>query len=136
MSRIITDWNNARQDYPKNINLIELIEQQVNKNPQKPACFFADKALSFQDLNERANQLAHYIKIHIKGNGNYIVIHLDRAINNIIAILAILKSGNIYVPVDVNSNTSIVQKIISDCDAKAIISNSYLSAEILSKQLF
>lgn len=127
MSRIITDWNNTRQDYPRNINLIQLIEQRVANSPSKTACYFNEEAHSFASLNARANQLAHYIGQSLNGTGHNILVHLDRSVESIITLLAILKSGNSYVPIEHSSAIEFVQKVVLDCDVKTIISdNSFL----------
>lgn len=134
MNKIITDWDDIKQNHPNSLNLIELIEQQVIKTPQKAACYFANGSLTFLELNEKANQLAHFIKMHIDGYDNYIIIHLDRTIDSIISILAILKSGNIYVPIDINSSSHFLQQVISDCAVSAIITTKSLAENFSSNK--
>lgn len=130
MSRMITDWNNNKQDYPKNINLIQLIEQQVANCNETLACYFNEQTLSFASLNTQANQLAHYILQNTAEPGQHILIHLDRGIASIIAILATLKSGNIYVPIEHISSLEFSQDVIKDCDIKMIISDNNFMEEL------
>ena len=135
MSRIITDWNNTKQDYPRNINLIQLIEQQVASTPSKTACYFNEETYSFASLNAQSNQLAHYICQTLDGSGQNILIHLDRGVESIITLLAILKSGNSYVPIEHNSSIEFVDKVVKDCGIKLIISDNNFLQDLCSPEL-
>lgn len=130
MSRIITEWNNTKQDYPRNINLIQLIEQQVAHTPSKTACYFNEERYSFASINARANQLAHYISQCLNNSGHNILIHLDRSVESIITLLAILKSGNSYVPIEHGSPIEFVQKVVNDCSIKLIVSDNNFLKDI------
>ena len=98
--RMLVGWNNTRVDYP-NVKVIhELFEEQVEKTPDAVALIFEDQSLSYQELNRRSNQQAHYLrKIGISPD-ILVGICLERSVEMLIGILAILKAGGAYVPLD------------------------------------
>ncbi|MDF1756883.1 MAG: amino acid adenylation domain-containing protein [Legionellaceae bacterium] len=127
---LITDWNNTLQAYPKDRSLLDLIEEQVLKSKGKTAFYYQDQAFSFNKINKLSNQLAHHIKQSLSGTDNYIVVYLDRKIESIICLLAILKSNNIYVPIDIDAPTKLITQIIDDCQASAMITEQPLRSEL------
>ncbi|OUL26116.1 non-ribosomal peptide synthetase [Nostoc sp. 106C] len=93
-------WNNTQTEYPKDKCIHQLFEEQVEKTPDAIAVVFKGKQLTYQELNQRANQLAHYLrKLNIKAEVP-VAICLERSLEMIISILAILKAGGVYVPID------------------------------------
>ena len=104
--------------------LIELFEDQVERTPKKTAIVFGDKKISYKSLNEKANQVAHYLtlKHQVKPN-DLIALYLDRNESVIIAILAVLKTGGAYVPIDLNTPTERIGYILQDTDVNIVITN-------------
>src|SRR5215213_4590311 len=86
--------------YPRELSLSELFEAQAACTPEAIALRFEDTALSYRELNERANQLAHYLQRTGVGPEVLVGILIDRSVEMIVAVLAILKAGGAYVPVD------------------------------------
>ncbi|MDP3705055.1 MAG: amino acid adenylation domain-containing protein [Legionellaceae bacterium] len=129
---LITEWNNTQQDYPKNKNLVELIENQVIKSPQKVAFYCQEQQISYKTLNKLANKLAHFIRQNVSGSGKYIAIYMDRSIETIICLLAIMKSNNTYVPIDVDTPLKQFKQIIKNCHAAAILTTKTLPDELRS----
>jgi non-ribosomal peptide synthetase component F len=98
--KVIIDWNKTDKDFPKDKTIHQLFEEQVKRTPNNIAVVFEDQQLSYKQLNEEANQLARYIS---KQNpSELIAICIDRSLEMIIAILAVLKAGCAYVPIDPN----------------------------------
>lgn len=85
--------------YPP-ICIHNLFEIQANKNPSKIAVTFENQHLTYQQLNERSNQLAHYLKSLGVGAEVMVGICLERTINTVIGLLGILKAGGCYIPLD------------------------------------
>lgn len=115
--------------YPKNKNLAELIEEQIIRNPKKVAFYAQNCAVSYQELNVLANQLAHKIQDSLGSIGNCIIVHLDRSIDTVVSILAILKSNNIYVPVELGIPGKLFASIIDDCKPALILTTTELPNE-------
>ncbi|MGI8637945.1 MAG: condensation domain-containing protein, partial [Segetibacter sp.] len=97
---LLHDFNNNQSDYSGDKSIVELFEQQVLKTPEATAVVFEDEKLNYQQLNERANKLAHYLQAKGVQPETLVPICVDRSLELIVGILAILKAGGAYVPID------------------------------------
>ncbi len=97
-------WLFARNEIepvpPRTPRLHELFEMQVTRTPRAPAILFGQEELSYEELNQRANQLAHYLQSAGVGPQTLVGICLERSLTMVISILAVLKAGGGYVPLD------------------------------------
>ncbi len=110
--------------YDSNDTVLELFEQQVQENPTTIAVRYQEKEVSYQALDEKSNQLAHYIlKQGIQEKG-LIPISMDRSVEMMIGILAILKTGNAYVPIDPTYPEERIKFILKDCRATIILTEA------------
>jgi surfactin family lipopeptide synthetase C len=98
--KIIVGWNDTRVDYSPERCVHELIEQQVEKSPAATAVVYEEQKLSYRELNERANQLAHYLKARGVGPETLVGIFMRRSAEMIVGILGVLKAGGVYFPLD------------------------------------
>ncbi|MBE9224524.1 amino acid adenylation domain-containing protein [Phormidium sp. LEGE 05292] len=98
--QLLIDWNQTQADYPKNTCIHQLFEAQVERTPDAVAVVFEDKQLTYQELNIRANQLAHYLqKLGVKPE-ILVGICVERSLEMLIGLLGILKAGGAYLPLD------------------------------------
>ncbi|MGH2665952.1 amino acid adenylation domain-containing protein [Flavobacterium sp.] len=132
--RLLIEFNNDKITYPKNKTIVDLIEDQVLKTPDKVALIFDDLKITYNELNEKSNQLANYLlEKHSIVKDDFIGIQMERSELVIIAILGVLKSGAAYVPIDVDYPQDRVDFIKKDSKCKFIIDeNSVLNPEILT----
>ncbi len=96
--RLLLDWNQTAASYPREQCIHELFEAQVARTPNAPAVRHEDDCLSYRQLNERANQLAHYLRSVGVRPDSLVGISVDRSTSMMVAVLAILKAGGAYVP--------------------------------------
>jgi amino acid adenylation domain-containing protein len=97
---LLVDWNNTQVDYPQEACIHNLFEVQVEKTPDAIALIFANQELTYQELNNRANQLAHYLQnLGVKPD-TFVGIYMERSIEMVVGILAIMKAGGAYLPLD------------------------------------
>ena len=96
--RLLLEWNETDTEYPREACIQELFEAQVARTPDAPAVRFEDEYLTFGQLNERANQLAHHLRSKGVGTDSLVALCTERSINMMVAVLAILKAGGAYVP--------------------------------------
>ena len=94
------DWNDTKTDYPKDQCIHELFETQVEKTPDTIALVFEDQQLTYRELNNRANQLARYLKKLGVGPEVLVGICVERSMEMVVGLLGILKAGGAYVPLD------------------------------------
>ena len=79
-NKILYEFNDTKMDYPKNKTVAQLFEEQVEKTPEKTAVVFEDEKLTYRELNEKANQLANYIKEQNVKSEDVIAILLDKSL--------------------------------------------------------
>lgn len=124
--KMLVQWNQTNSNDPKEKSVNQLFEKQVEKAPNSIALNFQDLSLTYQELNQKANQLAHYLnKLDIKAEDK-IGICLPRSLEMIIAIIGVLKTGAAYIPIDPNLPQKRIKNIINDSKIKVLISQEYL----------
>jgi amino acid adenylation domain-containing protein len=101
--------------------LHELFEAQVLRTPDAPAVTFGDTRLTYAALNQRANQLASYLRGLGAASGDVVAVALDRSADTVVAILAILKAGAVYVPLDVGYPAQRLRSILEDTSAALLL---------------
>src|SRR5262249_50847166 len=98
--RMLVDWNTTAKEYASDRVIPELFEEQARLTPEKIALIFEALAVTYQELNNRSNALARRLIGLGAGPETPVGICLDRSIEMVVAILAVLKSGSAYVPLD------------------------------------
>lgn len=127
----LKDWNKTDEAFPQGKTLHELFEAQVAKTPDAAALIFKGKTLTYQQLNERANQLAHYIRskyhnLHGKSlpKDTYIPLYLKRGFDMVVSILAVLKAGGAYVPISPDYPQERIKHILDECQASLVLTQT------------
>jgi amino acid adenylation domain-containing protein len=98
--RLLVDFNSRPSEYPRDKTIHELFEKSVKVSPDSTALVYEDECLTYNTLNQRANQLA--ARLNVKGvkRGNIVSIMVDRSIWMVVGLLAVLKTGGAYMPLD------------------------------------
>ncbi|WP_147206404.1 non-ribosomal peptide synthetase, partial [Segetibacter aerophilus] len=129
--QLLVEFNNTRADYPRDKTIVDLFEEQVLKSPDGIALVHEGKEVSYKQLNERSNRLAHYLKGKgVKGE-TLVPICMERSASLIVGILAILKAGGAYVPIDANYPTERIKHITQDIKAHIFITNSATKSRVV-----
>ena len=123
-------WNQTQTDYPRNLCLHQLFEQQVAKTPNAIALVCGQQKLSYQELNARANQLAHFLKARGIGSETLVGICMERTADMVVALLAILKAGGAYIPLDPAYPEERLAFILQDAQASLILTSKLLSVTV------
>lgn len=97
---LIGEWNATKIDYSQDRCIHQLFEAQVQRTPDAVAVTFEDEHLTYGELNQRANQLARYLRAQGVGAEILVGICINRSLEMIIGILGVLKAGGAYVPID------------------------------------
>ena len=100
--RVLIAWNDTETGYPKRATIASLFEAQVRRTPAATALIFEDQALSYSQLNAKANRLAHHLHVLGVGPETLVGVCAQRSIEMVAALLAILKAGGAYLPLDPN----------------------------------
>ncbi|TKH92117.1 condensation domain-containing protein, partial [Bacillus cereus] len=96
--QMLLEWNETETEYPKDKCFHELFEKQVEKTPDAIAVAFEEETISFRELNNRANQLAHYLQQCGIGTESLVGLCFERSVEMIVGIIGIWKAGAAYVP--------------------------------------
>lgn len=128
-SKIVEGFNN-KIEYPNNKTLHELFEEQVMKTPDSIAIIYENKKLTYKELNEKSNQIARLLRSKGIGKNEIVAILAERSLEMFIGILAILKSGAAYLPIDPIYPNNRINYMIEDSKTKAILINGNLENRI------
>jgi non-ribosomal peptide synthetase component F len=119
-NRVLIEWNETRVEYPKDKTVQKLFEEQVERTPENIAVIYGDEQLTYRELNERANQVAHYLRKKGIGRKTLVGVGLNRSIELIVGILGILKAGGAYVPLDPEYPEERLQFMLEDTGAPVL----------------
>ncbi len=128
--RALEHWNKTETSYPRDATLIELFAEKAMQFPQHLALKFDEQILSYKALDERSNQLARYLNQQGIAKGQRVALFLDRSEAMLISVLAVVKTGAAYVPLDPDYPRERLQYMLGDCGPAHIISLSRYQAQL------
>jgi len=97
--QVLVKWNDTHAEYPQEC-LYALFEQQAERGPDLTALVFDGQRLSYRELNERANRLAHYLRREGVGAETLVGVLMKRSVEMVVSLLGVLKAGGAYLPLD------------------------------------
>lgn len=118
---LLNKMNLTDVSYQKDLTIPELFEMAVNRDPAKTAVIFEDSRISFEELNKKVNSVAAYIRECGIGRGDFVCLFLEKSIEMIIGILAAVKAGACYVPINPDYPKKRKEYILEDCKTKLIL---------------
>jgi len=121
---VLRDWNRTERAYPKTAVLTELFEHQVASNPGAVAVLHQGRQLTYAELNQRADQLASYLKGCGVGRESLVGICVDRSPEMVVGVLAILKAGGAYLPLDPSYPQERLAFMIQDAATEVLLTQS------------
>lgn len=123
---LLYEWNDTQTDYAEETCLHELFEAQVKNSPAHTALVFRDRECTYEDLNRRANQLAHYLKKLGVGPDVCVGICLERSPEMMVALLGVLKAGGAYLPLDPAYPRERLVFMMADSQARVLLTRRNL----------
>lgn len=127
---LLIENNNTEFTYSKNKTIHQLFEEQVLKTPDNAAVVFDGKSLTYKELNEKANQLAFTLRCKGVKTEVLVGVMLERSANMIIAILAVLKAGGAYLPIDPDYPDDRISYMLQDSQTRLIITSLNLKHKL------
>ncbi|MHC9538717.1 MAG: non-ribosomal peptide synthase/polyketide synthase [Vulcanimicrobiota bacterium] len=124
--RLVTDWNDIVTEYDADRNVHQLFEEMAEKAPDRIAIQYEEQAVTYDELNRKANQLAHMLREKGCTADSLAGLLMDRSIEAVVAILAVLKAGGAYVPMDPDLPEERILSILNDSGASLVISKDSL----------
>ncbi len=128
--QILVDWNRTATTYPRDACIHELFEAQAAATPHALAVAFGEERLTYRQLNERANRLAHHLRDLGVGPDALVAICVERSIEMIVGFLGILKAGGAYLPLEPSYPRERLAFMLNDADARVLVTNKKLLPHI------
>ncbi|HEU4833207.1 MAG TPA: amino acid adenylation domain-containing protein [Pyrinomonadaceae bacterium] len=133
--QVIEQWNATAKAYPRDTRFEELFEQQVRRTPDATAIAFGESTLSYRELNRRANQLAHHLKLQGVEKEELVGVCLERSDDLIVSLLGILKADCAYVPLDPTYPPERLRHMIESAKLRLIITRESLAGRITANDI-
>ncbi|MEN8444812.1 MAG: condensation domain-containing protein [Cyanobacteria bacterium J06555_13] len=131
---ILHQFNHTACDYPKDKCIHQLFEAQAQKTPDAVAVAFENEHLTYQQLNTKANQLAHYLQSMGVGAEVLVGIFVERSLDMLVGLLGILKAGGAYVPLDPSYPAERLSHMLSDSQLPFLLTQQHLRLKIPKTQ--
>ncbi|WP_426094745.1 amino acid adenylation domain-containing protein [Flavobacterium sp. DSR2-3-3] len=126
--KILFDFNDTGLEFPKDKTIIELFEEQVKETPDNIAISFNDCNLTYRKLDDLVGKMSNFLLTNLQiERGELVAIKLERSEYLIVSILAVLKTGAAYVPVDINYPENRINTILDETKARLIIDEQFIS---------
>ncbi|WP_288251365.1 non-ribosomal peptide synthetase, partial [uncultured Flavobacterium sp.] len=122
--QLLDVFNATSVEYPRDKTLVDLFEEQVQRTPDAVAVVYDGEELSYRELNERSNQLGHYLRDQGVQADTLVGICLERSLEMLVGILGILKSGAAYVPIDPDYPQDRISYMVGDAGIRQVLSSS------------
>jgi amino acid adenylation domain-containing protein len=119
--QLTSGWNQTRKDYSQPECLHELFVAQVQRTPDSLAVAFEDQQITYQELNRRANRLAHDLRSQGVAAGALVAVLMERSAEMVIGLLGILKSGGAYLPIDAEYPQARIDFMLRDAQPVAVL---------------
>ncbi|MBS9394630.1 MAG: amino acid adenylation domain-containing protein [Dolichospermum sp. LBC05a] len=133
--QLLVEWNDTQVDYPHDLCIHQLFEEQVERNPDAVAVVFEEQQLTYDELNCRANQLAQYLRSLGVSADVLVGICVERSLEMIVGLLGILKAGGAYVPLDPDYPTERLSFMLADTQIKVLLTQQNLVEKLQKHQV-
>jgi amino acid adenylation domain-containing protein len=128
--QVVVEWNRTDRPYPRGVTVHELFDAQVRERPDAPALVWGEESLTYRELDARANQLAnHLVRLGV-GPDARVGVLLERSAELIVSILAVLKAGGCYVPLDPSYPPERLRLMLGDSSVRVLLSRGDLAGVV------
>ncbi|MCE2661402.1 MAG: amino acid adenylation domain-containing protein [Microcystis sp. M53603_WE2] len=124
--QLLVEWNQTQTSYPDHYCIHQLFEEQVVKTPDAIAVIDGEKSLTYEQLNQKANQLAYYLQNLGVKTEDLVGICIERSVLMIIGLLGILKAGAAYIPLDPNYPSERLAYMLEDSAVSVLLTQENL----------
>jgi amino acid adenylation domain-containing protein len=128
--QLVSEWNDTAVAYPQEHGLHELFAAQAARTPDAVAVTYEDQALSYGELEARANQLAHHLRRRGVGPETVVGVCAERSLEMVIGLLGILKAGGAYLPLDPGYPAERLAYMLADAHAPVLLTQAALIARL------
>ncbi|HET6233025.1 MAG TPA: amino acid adenylation domain-containing protein, partial [Longimicrobiaceae bacterium] len=131
---VLDEWNATERGYPTDLRIHDLFQEQAMRTPDRVALVHDAEALTYAELNARANQLARHLRSLDVGPETLVAVCMERTPEMIVALLAVLKAGGAYVPVDQNYPAERIAYMLNDTQAPVVLTQARVATNLPATQ--
>lgn len=128
---LLVEWNATERPYAQDLCMHQLFEAQVERTPQAAALLFEEQQWTYRQLNERANQVAHFLRDLGVGPGKLVAVYMERSAEMLPALLGILKAGGAYVPLETHIPAARLHWIVNSLEISCVLTQQALLPRLL-----
>lgn len=132
--QLLIEWNNTAADYPSDRCAHQLFEAQAARTPEAIAVTYQAEAVTYRELNQRANRLAHHLRKAGIGPEHVVSICVERSIEMIVGVLGVLKAGGAYLPIDPSYPPDRIAFMLQDSGAAILLTQHAVLPELLNQE--
>jgi non-ribosomal peptide synthetase component F/acyl carrier protein len=136
---LLVDFSGIESDFPRDKTIVRLFEEQAGQSPGKIAVTWNGRQLTYRQLNEKSNQLAHFLREKGVGVNRVVAVSMERSLDLAVTILAVLKAGAAYLPIDPDYPESRIRRVLDSSGASLLLTHTgavhALSFTMLRNQL-
>ncbi|RJS17729.1 hypothetical protein DRW03_27485 [Corallococcus sp. H22C18031201] len=133
--RVVCDWNATARDFPREASVPSLFEAQVERSPEAVAVEFEGQRLTYRELDQRANRLAHHLRAEGVRHGDRVALCVERSLEMVVAVLGILKAGAAYVPLEPTTPPERLAMLLEDVQASCLLTQAGLRERLGGERL-
>jgi len=128
--QLLVEWNDNRVHYPEDQCVHQLFESQAKRTPDAVAAVFKDQQITFNELNRRANCLAHYLRKLGVGPDILVGVCVERSLEMVVGLLGVLKAGGAYVPLDPAYPEKRLAFMVEETEAPVLLTQEHLKEKL------
>jgi amino acid adenylation domain-containing protein len=134
-SQLLTDWNATEVSYPRDLCVHQLFERQAERTPDAIAVVFGHRRLTYRELNQRSNRLAHHLRNLGVNTEDPVAICVERSLEMVVGLLGILKAGGAWVPLDPAYPRERLDFILEDTQARIVLVQQRLRESLTERPI-
>jgi amino acid adenylation domain-containing protein len=124
--QVLVQWNRTEAEYPSDSCIHELFEAQVERTPDTVAVVLEEEHLTYRELNNRSNRVAHHLRKLGVGPGVLVALCMDQSLERIVGLFGVLKAGGAYVPVDPAYPATRLAFMLNDANTPVVLTQQNL----------
>ncbi|HEY2389798.1 MAG TPA: amino acid adenylation domain-containing protein, partial [Candidatus Angelobacter sp.] len=128
--QLVVEWNRSESEYPSHLCMHELFEAQAQKSPEDTALIFEAGRMSYGELNRKANRVARYLQSLGAGPGKLVGLCFEHSLDEVVALLGVLKAGSGYVPLDPQYPRQRLEFMLTDAQVSVVLTTEKLAANL------
>lgn len=132
---LVVEYNNTAREYPKDKTIVQLFGAQVERTPAHIAVEFQNESVTYRELDQRANQLANWLRARGIKPGVPVGIYLEHSVETVVAILGVLKAGGFYVPFDTAHPRARLDFMLADTATPLVLTQERLREKLSGSEV-